>query len=105
MWIKTKDGDAVNFDKVSVIKWYFNVEDVATVDIIIDDEEHTLGTFDNSSDAQAYVDMLVDVLNGKKPIDYSFSWLKNHAATKAKPTETVKNEKPADEDLIDGVGL
>ena len=100
MWIKLKNGDAVNLSQATDIFYVENVGDGYKVFATMPEEELVLQEFDNEDDADAYVEMLVDCLNGKKPVDYAFSWLKNLKAPKpAEPAETKK----VDVDLVDGV--
>ena len=123
MWIITKDGSAINLSRITSIfvartadGFEVKVNDVAYDSAIfkkmygLHDSPYakktftdlfvTLQVFDNEDDAAAFIEMLVDCLNGKKPVDYAFSWLKNLKAPK--PAEPAKT-KIDDADLVDGV--
>ena len=125
MWIITKDGSAINLSRITSIfvaqtasVFEVKVNDVAYDSAIFKkmyelhgspyakktftDRFVTLQTFDNKDDADAFVEMLVDCLNGVKPIEYAFSWLTKLKAPKpAEPAET----KIDGVDLVDGVSF
>ena len=135
MWIRTEDGSVINLSRITSIfvvktaddfevkvaefphsgkkfsRMYRNRSRNHTQDIYANNFV-TLQTFDNASDAQAFIKMLMDCLNGEKPIGYAFTWLKNYGASEfarlGEPAET-KNEsaetKFYDADLVDGVPL
>ena len=101
MWIKTKDGDAVNMALVThiVAQRYGNRFTVAVIDA--NEKGADIATFDSKTDAENYVTVLVEELNGNKPVGYAFSWLKSNAA---KPAETVNADNShKDEILTDGL--
>ena len=111
MWIVTENGELRNMDyayKVVLFEHYnkFYVQatfSVATGKNSVDPafaEVATLKVFDNKEDATTCIEMLVDCLNGKKPVEYAFTWLKNLKAPK--PAEPAKT-KTYDADLVDGV--
>ena len=100
MWIKLKNGDAVNLSQATDIFYVENVGDGYKVFATMPEEELLLQIFDNEDDAATFIEMLVDCLNGVKPIEYAFSWLKNLKAPK--PAEPAKTKK-VDVDLVDGV--
>lgn len=104
MFIRTKDGDAVNAALVMDI-YVIQIGNVYNVDYInINEDSDTLASFDNEIDARNYVAVLIDELNGTKPLGYAFSWLKN---LKVKDTslkvDSVEAVKHKDEILTDGL--
>ena len=100
MWIKLENGDAVNLSQATDIFYVENVGDGYKVFATMPEEELLLQIFDNEDDAVAFIEMLVDCLNGVKPIEYAFSWLTKLKAPK--PAEPAKTKK-VDVDLVDGV--
>ena len=100
MWIKYRSGSAANLAQAADIFCIKNVNDEYKVFATMPEEELVLQIFDNEDDADAYVEMLVDCLNGVKPVEYAFTWLKNLKAPK--PAEPAKT-KIDDADLVDGV--
>ena len=127
MWIKLKNGSAINLSRITSIfvaptasgfevkvdkgaydstffKKMYELHDSPCAKKTFTDRFVTLQTFDNKGNATAYVEMLVDCLNGKKPVDYAFSWLKNYREDRPF-TEFLKSAetKIDDVDLVDGV--
>ena len=123
MWIITKDGSAINLSRVTsifvaqtasgfevkvndvaydsaIFKKMYGLHDSPYAKKTFTDRFTTLQTFDTKDNAAAYIEMLVDCLNGKKPVEYAFTWLKILKAPK--PAEPAKT-KTYDADLVDGV--
>ena len=102
MWIINRDADAVNLALATQIYWIKGIDSDYNVYAEISEEELLLQKFENEDNAKAFVEMLVDCLNGVEPIDYAFTWLKNLKAPKpAEPAET----KIDGVDLVDGVSF
>ena len=101
MWIKTIDGDAVNMALIAhiTVQEYWKRFAVEVTDA--NEKGVYIATFDSKTDAENYVAVLVEELNGNKPLGYAFSWLKSNAA---KPAETVNADNShKDEILTDGL--
>ena len=76
MWIKTKDGDAVNMALVAHITVQEYWKNNFAVEVTDANEKGVyIATFDSKTDAENYVTVLVEELNGNKPVGYAFSWL------------------------------
>ena len=100
MWIKYGSGNAANLAQATDIFCVEYAGGEYKVFATMPEEELLLQIFDNEDDAATFIEMLVDCLNGVKPIEYAFSWLKNLKAPK--PAEPAKT-KIDDADLVDGV--
>ena len=105
MWIKTIDGDAVNMALIAHIAVQKYWKKNFAVEVTDANEKGVyIATFDSKTDAENYVAVLVEELNGNKPLGYAFSWLKSNAAKPAKPAETVNaDDSHKDEILTDGL--
>ena len=88
MCIKTENGELRNLNyahKITKFQRYNKVYVQATFSVAMGknfaapafSEVSMLKIFNNENDAKSYMDMICDVLNGKKPLSYAFIWLKN----------------------------
>lgn len=101
MWIKTKNGGAVNMEhatKIEIVEITVTEYEVAVSTCNVEESHYyAIATFDTEDEAKKCVEEIISALNGGK-VGYSFSWLK--AAT---PAEEKPVEKPADKFVDDGI--
>ena len=107
MWVITGKGEALNLAQATNI--YVEKDKDGNLYFVIaffnERGVEYLKGFEDKEEAEVFVEMLADCLNGEKPANYAFTWLKKLDAKNAPVIDKLENEPKIKKgfDLVDGV--